>query len=453
MRRHCGDHCRVAVGVGARKLADRFGNQAANPAAPLGILRVIQAAVFINALILGARRRRQLFTVKRFKVFARNRCDIIIIMRCNLSVIGNRHFFRFDLQLCLEANITARSADQNVKLAALHTPIVRVNIIESKGSLVERNAHFLLLTRLEEDLDKGFEFLLGTEDGRLFIGNINLRHFGAGYFADIFNLEAERHFLRILDGSRRELHGSVLKLCIRKSVTEGEHNVLPCLVIVAIADVNRLSVLTCLRHRGIVTVGRVITICFNVSLCRLARGVDLTGEDVRNGNAARLTAQAGIENGFNLIVPRHLNHGAACKHHCHIGIDLANLGNESVLTSRHIQVLSVIAFALKRLCQACKNEHHIRRGGNIERLTEQCIVEHILFLAVTLGIGDIDTETDKIVECVVELCRVDNGGTGALIARLLCHFADNGDLLTCFKRQDTVVIFEQLHGTLRHSGG
>lgn len=52
---------------------------------------------------------------------------------------------------------------------------------------------------------------------------------------------------------------------------------------------------------GEVAVGRVILKCARISLARLTGGIDFTGKDICNGDAACLTAETGIEKSLNIL--------------------------------------------------------------------------------------------------------------------------------------------------------
>ena len=79
-----------------------------------------------------------------------------------------------DLYTALEADITARCADENLIIIRLNMPVAEIDIVERERALAELDFDFFLFSGLEENFLEALEFLLGTEDGAVFLGNIEL---------------------------------------------------------------------------------------------------------------------------------------------------------------------------------------------------------------------------------------------------------------------------------------
>ena len=53
-------------------------------------------------------------------------------------------------------------------------PVAEIDIVERERALAELDFDFFLFSGLEEDFLEALELLLGTEDGAVFLGNIEL---------------------------------------------------------------------------------------------------------------------------------------------------------------------------------------------------------------------------------------------------------------------------------------
>ena len=94
-----------------------------------------------------------------------------------------------DLYTALEADIAARCADENLIIIRLNMPVAEIDIVERKRTLAEFDFDLFLLARLEENFLEALEFLLGAEDGAVFLGNIELGNLCAVSVAGVLYLE------------------------------------------------------------------------------------------------------------------------------------------------------------------------------------------------------------------------------------------------------------------------
>ena len=85
----------------------------------------------------------------------------------------------------LATDIDRRRADKDGEIAWLVKPAAFHFIVIAEVIVLNDVAHYLALTRLEVDLLEVLQFLLGTNDGALVIGDIELHHLLAFDLADI----------------------------------------------------------------------------------------------------------------------------------------------------------------------------------------------------------------------------------------------------------------------------
>lgn len=85
----------------------------------------------------------------------------------------------------LATDIDRRGADKDGEVARFVKPAAFHFIVIAEVIVLNDVAHYLALTRLEVDLLEVLQFLLGTNDGALVIGDIELHHLLAFDLADI----------------------------------------------------------------------------------------------------------------------------------------------------------------------------------------------------------------------------------------------------------------------------
>ena len=186
-------------------------------------------------------------------------------------------------------------------------PIGNVDVIVSECPLVKCKLHRLFLTRLKEHFLKALKFLFGTVNRAFGVGNIKLRHFGAGDLADILDFIGNRQRVGILDFLFAEFQIRICKLGIGKTEAEREEHVFFGGVIITVADVNAFSVFNGGGISGEVSVTRCIRKRQRIGFRKLTRGVHVTRQYVGNRFSAGLTAEVAVENGFYVRKPRHFN--------------------------------------------------------------------------------------------------------------------------------------------------
>ena len=164
-----------------------------------------------------------------------------------------------DLYAALETDIAARCADENLVIIGLNMPVAEVDIVERERALAEFDFDLFLLARLEENFLEALEFLLGAEDGAVFLGNIELGNLCAVSVAGVLYLEGNLESIGILDAVRRDLEVAVLESGVGQTEAEREQNVLFCGVIVAVADIQTFAILDSSGMSGeVVVAGSVL---------------------------------------------------------------------------------------------------------------------------------------------------------------------------------------------------
>ena len=138
-------------------------------------------------------------------------------------------------------------------------PVAEIDIVERERALAELDFDFFLFSGLEEDFLEALELLLGTEDGAVFLGNIELGNLCAVSVAGVLYLEGNLESVGILDAVRRDLEVAVLESSVRQTEAEREQDVLLRGVIVAVADIQTLAILNSSGMSGeVVVAGSVL---------------------------------------------------------------------------------------------------------------------------------------------------------------------------------------------------
>lgn len=176
-----------------------------------------------------------------------------------------------DLYTALEADIAARCADENLIIIRLNMPVAEIDIVERERALAEFDFDLFLLARLEENFLEALELLLGTEDGAVFLGNIELGNLCAVSVAGVLYLEGDLESIGILDAVRRDLEVAVLESGVGQTEAEREQNVLFCGVIVAVADIQTFAILDSCGMAGEVVVAGSVLERERIGLGKLAR--------------------------------------------------------------------------------------------------------------------------------------------------------------------------------------
>lgn len=126
-----------------------------------------------------------------------------------------------DLYAALETDIAARCADENLIIIRLNMPVAEIDIVERERALAELDFDLFLLARLEENFLEALEFLLGAEDGAVFLGNIELGNLCAVSVAGVLYLEGNLESIGILDAVRRDLEVAVLESGVGQTKPNG----------------------------------------------------------------------------------------------------------------------------------------------------------------------------------------------------------------------------------------
>ena len=138
-------------------------------------------------------------------------------------------------------------------------PVAEIDIVERERALAELDFDLFLFSGLEEDFLEALELLLGTEDGAVFLGNIELGNLCAVSVAGVLYLEGDLESVGILDAVRRDLEVAVLESSVRQTEAEREQDVLLRGVIVAVADIQTLAILDSSGMSGeVVVAGSVL---------------------------------------------------------------------------------------------------------------------------------------------------------------------------------------------------
>lgn len=100
-------------------------------------------------------------------------------------------------------------------------PVAEIDIVERERALAEFDFDLFLLARLEENFLEALELLLGTEDGAVFLGNIELGNLCAVSVAGVLYLEGDLESIGILDAVRRDLEVAVLESGVGQTKPNG----------------------------------------------------------------------------------------------------------------------------------------------------------------------------------------------------------------------------------------
>ena len=223
-------------------------------------------------------------------------------------VIGNDSLYgRFHRYRTFKLNVTARSADKNLKLTAFNVPVGNVDVIVSKRALVKRDFNRLFLARLKEYFLKAFEFLFRTVNRAFGVGNIKLRNFCAGNLADILDFIGNRQRVGVLDLLFAQFQPRIGKLGIGKTEAEREQHVFFGGVVIAIADINAFPVFDGGRISGEVSVARRIRKRQRIGFRKLTGRIHITRKYIGNRFAAGLTAEIAMQNRLYIGKPRHFD--------------------------------------------------------------------------------------------------------------------------------------------------
>ena len=323
---------------------------------------IVQAVVQVNGLGGVPLTGRQCLAVHSGPlgiVHCRQVCGVV--SRCRLSVIrhgsgavGN------DIYSLSQANIPAGSTNHNIKQTGLYLPVLQLHIIKCEGALGQGNGDFLLLPGFQEHFLKGTQLLLGTEDGALLIGHINLCDLCAVHIAGVLDLKGNGQVVRVLNIGGGQLQIAVFKSGIRQAVTEREQHFFLCGVIVAVANVHTLFMLADHRLAGIVAISGIILKGQRIRLGGLTAGTYGAGQNTSHSLAAGLAGQATVQQRLCAVQPGHVNNGTACQHHHGVGIGSSHLLDQLIMIGGHFNIRAVIALALKLLGQTGKHHSHIR---------------------------------------------------------------------------------------------
>ena len=91
----------------------------------------------------------------------------------------------------LKRRVLAGVADTNHKLAGIDGPLVRGFIPVAEGARVQCERHVLVSPGASRTFSKPFNSRSGRSTLRGRIGDIELRHFGAGHAARVGHVEAD----------------------------------------------------------------------------------------------------------------------------------------------------------------------------------------------------------------------------------------------------------------------
>lgn len=151
-------------------------------------------------------------------------------------------------------------------------PVAEIDIVERERALAEFDFDLFLLARLEENFLEALEFLLGAEDGAVFLGNIELGNLCAVSVAGVLYLEGDLESVGILDAVRRDLEVAVLESGVGHTEAEREQDVLLRGVIVAVADIQTFAILDSCGMAGEVVVAGSVLERERIGLGKLAEG-------------------------------------------------------------------------------------------------------------------------------------------------------------------------------------
>ena len=122
----------------------------------------------------------------------------------------------FQFELASRGYLVGGSTDERLEGAWLCFPLMRGFIVETECLATDGQRDITALTRLQEHLLEGFEFLDGTIDAGMLVADIQLDGLTAGTRTGVGHRDGKGEVLRVDRGLAE------LKCGVAQTVTEGE---------------------------------------------------------------------------------------------------------------------------------------------------------------------------------------------------------------------------------------
>ena len=166
----------------------------------------------------------------------------------------------------LEADVLAGRAHPQLVAAALDLPTVGVHVPVAVGLIVQRDGNGPALAGGQEDFCKALELLHGAENFCVRLGDVELHDLRARRLARVGDSEGDALFVG--------LQIAVRKVRVAEAVAEGEGRRDARRLVVAVADVEALTVLHGVSVGAKVGAGRGLVVGVGPGLGQLAAGAD-----------------------------------------------------------------------------------------------------------------------------------------------------------------------------------
>ena len=127
-------------------------------------------------------------------------------------------------------------------MTLLRDPRVNRVVVVPNGILVQAQRDMPRLARLEEDLLKRHELLLGPRQPRLLVVDVHLDGLGPVDGPDVADAQDDVDGAVGRERALLEFRAAVLEVGVREAVAKGEEGVDLAALVVAVADVDALAV-------------------------------------------------------------------------------------------------------------------------------------------------------------------------------------------------------------------
>ena len=238
-----------------------------------------------------------------------------------------------DIHCAKKTDVAYTCANVDDVFTALDLPGVGLNVKVTEGVVLKSKCHTAALTCLKMNLGKCAKRLSRSVIRAVGLANVKLGNLATLSVARVG--DSEGYFSTV------NFKVGILKGGVGETVAKGIANANTCGIVVAVTNVETLTVLCGALLGGIIIIGRIVLKEVRPALVQLTRGVNYTHNCVSHSRCACLTTEVAVNCGSVHLSLRHNEGRTARENENYVLVNSCYVVNKLLLTLRKIHMKAI----------------------------------------------------------------------------------------------------------------
>ena len=235
---------------------------------------------------------------------------------------------------------------------------------------------------------------------------------------------------------------TVAECGVRQAVAKGVTHIQFLLIVISVTYKYTLLIMHCFAIARVEQISGGVLQTQGVGFRQFTAGVHLTVQQMHGSRAYPLATRVHLQDGADLLCPRHLHRRTAVQHHRHVFLYRTHCLDHFILAGGQAHIRPVVAFALECFRQARENNGYICLCRGSHGLFLPAWVRFIVHLSKA-GYVSNARNIPCLLQSIGQAEGVYTGAAAALKMRFFRKAPNKHHLLPCGQGQQCMVIFQQ----------